>query len=179
MNLSVGVAWLAGLFGLFWSTPAAIKVGGSEFVPKDVVFSAADARNRATGEGPLPDRCKWELASETSIGLKSDEKNCVHYFYRTRVTLSTTCPPPPTQSVEAKTTERITKQGPFCPDTGGKVTPPAMDARAVSTGQTPERRQQDILAQPDGTRLTIAADAASVQVAVVYPDGTADLLKLP
>jgi hypothetical protein len=170
----------ASLTALIWGTSsAAIKVGGAEFVPKDVVFSPADARSRATGDGNLPDRCKWELSTETRVGQKSDDRNCASYFYRTRVVLSSTCPPPAKQDLEPRATERITKQGPFCPDGGAKVPLPALDAHAVSTGRTPEGKQQDILSQPDGTRITITSDASSVQVVVVYPDGTADVLKVP
>jgi hypothetical protein len=59
------------------------------------------------------------------------------------------------------------------------VTPPQTEARVLSSGTTAEGKYQDILTQPDGSRITLLYDDTGVLAVVVYPDGTADTLKLP
>src|SRR6266704_2572231 len=94
-----------------------VKVAGVEFVPKDVIFAAVESKSRATADGPLPNECKWEFVSETRIGKQEDGQGCVRYFYKTTVTLAQTCPAPNDKPAGVGS-ERITAQGPFCPDHG-------------------------------------------------------------
>src|SRR5262245_64030899 len=112
--MSMGVVLLALFFG--------VKVAGVEFVPKDLIFAAVEPKSRATADGPLPSECKWEFASETRIAKQEDGQGCVKYFYKTSVSLNQTCPAPNEKAVRVSS-ERITAQGPFCPD-HGKVQPP-------------------------------------------------------
>jgi hypothetical protein len=157
-----------------------VKVGGVDFVPKDLIFAAPDARSRATSDGPLPNECKWNFVAETRVARREEpqgrEKECVRYYYKTTVTLMQSCP---SQTDVSRSAERITSAGPFCPDASGKIAPPNVEARVLSSGTTAEGKHQDIVTQPDGTRITLLSDAASVVTVVVYPDGTADTLKLP
>ena len=156
---------------------AGVKVNGTEFVPKDLIFAAAEPRSRAMAEGPLPNECSWTFTSETRVGRREDDKGCVRYYYQTTVRLAQTCPEP--AKPQEHSSERITAAGPFCPDGSGKVAPPNLDARVLSSGTTSDGKQQDIVQQPDGTRIVIVSDASSVVVTVVYPDGSGDGLKLP
>ena len=156
---------------------AGVKVNGTEFVPKDLIFSAADPRSRATAEGPLPNECSWNFTSETKIGRREDDKGCVRYFYQTVVRLAQNCPEP--AKPQEHSSERVTATGPFCPDSSGKVQQPNADAHVLSSGTTSDGKHQDIVQQPDGTRIVIVSDDASVVVTVVYPDGSGDGLKVP
>lgn len=159
---------------------AGVKVGGVDFVPKDLIFGAPDPKSRATSDGPLPGECKWDFVAETRIARREEPQGkdtvCIRYYYKTTVELAQTCPD---QKEVARSAERITSAGPFCPDASGKVTPPNIDARVLSSGTTADGKHQDIVLQPDGTRITIVSDDAGVVTTVVYPDGTADALKLP
>ena len=164
------------------SAVAGVKVAGTDFVPKDLVFAASEEKGHVTADGPLPNECKWTMFSEVRIARRDDlqGKDCVRYYYKTRVTLEQTCPAPTDKSTAVtRVSERITSAGPFCPDTAGKVTPPHVEARVLSSGTTPEEKHQDIVTYADGTRITLLYDAAGVMVVATYPDGTADALKLP
>ena len=154
-----------------------VKVAGVEFVPKDLIFAAVEPKSRATAEGPLPGECKWDFASETRIGKQEDAQGCVRYFYKTAVTLAQTCPAPHDKPAGVSS-ERITAQGPFCPE-NGRVHPPNVETRALSSGTTAEGKRQEIVLQPDGTRITLVYDANSVVASIGYPDGSGDTLKLP
>ena len=157
---------------------AGVKVAGVEFVPKDLIFAAVEPKSRATAEGPLPQECKWDFVSETRIGKQEDGQGCVRYFYKTTVALSQNCPAPHEKPVNV-TSDRITSQGPFCPDRGGKVQPPNVESHALSSGTNAEGKHQETVLQPDGTRITLIWDAAGVIAAIGYPDGSGDTLKLP
>lgn len=162
---------------------AGIKIAGADFVPKDLIFAAPEARSRATAEGPRPNECKWNFLSETRIAKREDAaqgKECIRYYYKTTVTLEQTCPSPNDKSTTiSRLSERITSAGPFCPDASGKIAPPHTEARVLSSGTTAEGKHQDVLTQPDGTRITLLYDSEKVQAVAVYPDGTADTLTLP
>jgi hypothetical protein len=159
---------------------AGVKVAGVEFVPKDLIFAAAEPKSRATADGPLPNECKWNFSSETRIAKREDAQGCVRYYYKTTVTLEQTCPAASDKIITVtRSSERITSAGPYCPDTAGKVAPPQTEARVLSSGTTADGKHQDIVLQPDGTRITLLYDDAGVLAMVVYPDGTADALKLP
>jgi hypothetical protein len=156
---------------------AGVKVAGTEFVPKDLIFAAPESKSRATAEGALPDQCKWEFLSETRIGRQEDGQGCVRYFYKTSVTLIQSCPAPREKPV-LRGSDRITSQGPFCPD-HGKVQPPNTESKALSSGTTSEGKHQDTVLQPDGTRITLVYDEAGVVALIAYPDGSGDMVKLP
>lgn len=160
------------------SAGAGVKVAGVEFVPKDLIFAAVEPKSRATAEGPLPAECKWDFVSETRIGKQEDGQGCVRYFYKTTVSLSQSCPAPHEKPLHV-TSDRITSQGPFCPDRAGKVQPPSVESRALSSGTNAEGKHQETILQPDGTRITLIWDAAGVIAAIGYPDGSGDTLKLP
>jgi len=51
---------------------AGVKVAGMEFVPKDLIFAAAEPKSQATAEGTLPDNCKWTFSSETRVGKREE-----------------------------------------------------------------------------------------------------------
>lgn len=155
-----------------------VKIAGVEFVPKDLIFAAVEPKSRATADGPLPAQCKWEFVSETRIGKQEDGQGCVRYFYKTTVSVSQSCSAP-LEKPKYITSERITSQGPFCPDRAGKVQPPNIESRALSSGRNAEGKNQEIVLQPDGTRITLIYDDASVIAGIVYPDGSGDTLKLP
>ncbi len=155
-----------------------VKIAGVEFVPKDLIFAAVEPKSRATAEGPLPAECKWEFVSETRIGKQDDGQGCVRYFYKTTVSVSQSCPAPPEKGKHV-TSERITSQGPFCPDRAGKVQQPNVESRALSSGRNAEGKHQEIVLQPDGTRITLIYDDAGVIASIIYPDGSGDTLKLP
>lgn len=159
---------------------AGVKVAGVDFVPKDLIFAAPEARSRATAEGPRPNECKWSFVSETRIGKREDAKECVRYYYKTTVTLEQRCPAPNDKSTNVlRRSERITSTGPFCPDNSGRVPPPNMEARVISSGTTTDGKHQEIVLQPDGTRITLLYDDQKMQAVATYPDGTADTLALP
>jgi hypothetical protein len=154
-----------------------VKVAGAEFVPKDLIFAAVEPKSRAVADGALPAECKWDFISETRVGKQEDGQGCVRYFYKTTISLMQSCPAPHDKPTGASS-ERITAQGPFCPD-HGKVPPPSVESKALSSGTTADGKHQEILVQPDGTRITLVYDGASVTAAIGYPDGSGDLLKLP
>lgn len=155
-----------------------VKIGGSEFVPKELIFAAPDPRSMATADGKLPDECKWEYQSETRVARRDDEKNCVRYYYKTTIRLTQVCARA-TEQAKTVSSERITSTGPHCPDSHGRVPPPKLEARALSSGKTSDGRRQEIVLQPDGTRIVITYTEAVVSVGVTYPDGSADALSLP
>jgi hypothetical protein len=161
---------------------AGVKIAGVDFVPKDLIFAAAEPKSRATADGSLPNECKWDFSSDTRIAKRDDPQGqgCVRYYYKTTVTLVQTCPAPNDKvTTVIRSSERITSAGPFCPDSSGKVAPPHTEARVLSSGTTAEGKHQDILTQPDGTRITLLYDDSAVVAVVIYPDGTGDTLKLP
>ena len=159
---------------------AGVKVAGVEFVPKDLIFAAAEPKSRANADGPLPNECKWNYTSETRIARREDSQGCIRYYYKTSVTLEQACPPPNDKTTAVtRFSERITSAGPYCPDGSGKIAPPQTEARVLSSGTTAEGKHQDILTQPDGSRITLLYDDASALAVVIYPDGTADGLKVP
>lgn len=155
-----------------------IKVAGVEFLPRDLVFAAPEPKSRATADGPLPNECGWSFVSETRVAKREDDKGCVRYYYKTTVTLQQSCPAPEEKKV-TRSAERITSPGLSCPDGSGHVPPPASDARVLSTGTTADGRHQDILVQPDGTRITVSYDATGATCAIGFPDGSGDTLKVP
>jgi hypothetical protein len=154
-----------------------IKVAGVEFVPKDLIFAAVEPKSRATADGPLPSDCKWDFTSETRLGRQEDGQGCIRYFYKTSVYLTQTCPAPHDKPI-GFSSERITAQGPFCPD-HGKVQAPSTESKVLSSGTTSDGKHQEIVVQPDGTRITLIYDKAGVIVAIGYADGSGDALKLP
>jgi hypothetical protein len=156
----------------------AVKIAGAEFVPKDLVFAAAESRSRATAEGPMPGECKWDFVSETRIGRREDEKECVRFYYKTSVSLVLSCMTAGSRP-ERRFAERITATEARCPDASGRINPPAVEARAISSGTTVDGRSQEIVVLPDGTRAILSYDAAGVVVTAVFPDGTVDTLKFP
>lgn len=158
--------------------PSGVKVAGIEFVPKDLIFAAAEAKSRATAEGSLPEQCKWEFATETRIGRREDTQRCVRFYYKTTVTLVQTCPTKETPPVR-RFAERITATDSRCPDTAGRLTTPNAETRALSSGTTVDGKQQDIVLQPDGTRVTLSYSADAVTALAVFPDGTVEVLTLP
>ena len=155
-----------------------IKVGGVEFVPKDLIFAAPELKSRATADGPLPNQCKWTFTAETRIARVQDDKGCVRYYYKTGVGLEQSCPAP-NEKTEAHSTERITSPGLFCPDGSGKIQPPQTEAKVLSTGTTSDGKHQDILQQPDGTRITLIYDDNGATCSIGFPDGSGDSLKVP
>lgn len=163
--------WLFALPGL-----SAVKIAGVEFVPKDLVFAVAEAKSRAIAEGSLPNDCKWSFMTETRIGRREEAQGCIRFYYRTTVTLTELCA---AKETVRKFAERITALESRCPDSGGRVTTPPVDARAVSSGVTVDGKSQEIVLQPDGTRVILSYDAAGVTATAVFPDGTVDVLKLP
>lgn len=162
-------------------TVAGVKVAGVEFVPKDLVFADVDPRNQATAEGTLANECKWNFTSATQIGRLEEGQGlrCVLYYYKTTVILQQTCSAPHQAANVVRSSERITSDGPYCPDTTGKLAAPKSDTHVISSGTTADGKHQDILTQPDGTRITLLYDDKGVLVTAVYSDGTSDLLKLP
>ncbi len=157
---------------------AGVKIAGAEFVPKDLIFAAPEARSRAAAEGPLPEECRWEFVSETRIGRREDAQGCIRFYYKTTVSLVYVCPAKHPTSTR-RVAERVTATDLRCPDANGRVTPPAAESRAISSGTTVDGRTQEIVAQPDGTRITLSYDANAVIVTAAFPDGTADVLKAP
>lgn len=156
----------------------AVKIAGVEFVPKDLVFASPEAKSRATADGPLPGECKWDFVAETRIGRREDTQGCIRFYYKTTVSLVHVCPSREAAAVR-RVAERITATDTRCPDANGRVTPPAVDSRAVSSGTTVDGRSQEIISQPDGTRITLSYDAASATVTAAFPDGTTDGLRVP
>lgn len=167
---------LAALMGL--ALHAGIKVAGVEFIPSDLIFAAADPHSRATADGQFADGCKWMYISQTRVAKKEDDKGCVRYFYKTTVTLEQNCAAP-NEKLVTKRGERVTSTGPHCADGGGKIPPPVIEARVLSSGDMPDGKHQDIVLQPDGTRITLQYDAKTIIVTAGFPDGTADSLSLP
>jgi hypothetical protein len=158
---------------------AGVKVAGVDFLPKDLIFASPEPKSRATADGPLPNECKWNFTSETRVAKREDSQACVRYYYKTTVRLEQSCPAPNDKNTVSRSSERITSSGPYCPDSAGKVVPPQTEARVLSSGTTAEEKHQDILTQPDGARITLLYDDGAVVAVVIYPDGTADTLKLP
>ena len=154
-----------------------IKVAGVEFVPKDLIFAPVEPKSRATADGALPGECKWDFVSETRVAKQEDGQGCIRYYYKTTVSLTQACPAPNDKPVGASS-DRITAQGPFCPD-HGKVQPPNTDSKALSSGTTADGKHHDIVVQPDGTRVELIYDDNGVLAAIAYPDGSGDALKLP
>jgi hypothetical protein len=151
-----------------------VRVGGREFIPKDLIFADADPKSRVSGESDLADGCKWILSVDTRAAAQHLEDDCRRYYYRTRVTLEKECPPPAEK--EQSTSERVTYTGPHCRNAAGELPPPRVESRAISSGRTPDGRNQEIIQQPDGTRLTFTHDRSGAQIAIRYPDTTTDLL---
>ncbi|MBW3565852.1 MAG: hypothetical protein KY459_14160 [Acidobacteria bacterium] len=156
-----------------------VKVAGESFIPEGLILGEADPKNRTFGEGELSDGCTWELNAETRIGRhrverEKPEEDCFRYYYVTTARLVKKCPAPAVP--ETGESERITTTGPHCPAANGTVEEAKSLATPVSEGRIPDGRFQTIVRHPDGTRFTIRYDLSSVEVAIVYPDGTADVL---
>lgn len=160
--------------GLPLHAASSIKVAGLELLPKDLLFAAPDPRSRVTGEGSLGEESKWELTAETRLAQRIDAQSCVRYYYKT--TGSLVFRPPVPQRPVIRRSERITWTSMQCPDRSGKVTAAKTEARAISSGTNGEGKQQEIVEQPDGTRITIVSDEKGITVAMTYPDGTTDVL---
>ncbi len=159
---------------------AQIKVGGVEFLPKNTIFASADERSIATGSGTLPDGCRWELSVVTSVGQAMQEQpakppvdDCVAFYYRTVATLTRSCSDP--QTPESSTSERTTFGGRDCPSAAWR---PNYESRILSTGRNADGRRQEIVLQPDGTRVTVQTTPPGVDIILAYPDGSQDVLKL-
>ncbi|HET7710712.1 MAG TPA: hypothetical protein VFL80_02175 [Thermoanaerobaculia bacterium] len=157
---------------------AGVKIAGVEFLPKDLIFAAAEPRSRASAEGALPGDCKWAFSSETRLGRHEEANGCIRFYYKTSVTLAMTCAAPNDRPV-TRLAERITAIEPRCPDGSGKVAAPNSEAKVLSSGVTSDGKQQEIILQPDGTRITLVHDTASVVCSAVFPDGSADVLRQP
>ena len=160
------------------AAPAGVKVGGSEFVPKDLIFASADSSSQASAEGPLPKECKWSFVAVTRIGRREDSQRCIRFYYKTTVTLVQTCPAKE-EPAKLLLAERITATDNRCPDAAGNVRAPSDETTALSSGTTADGKRQEIVRQPDGTRITLTYDNDAVMVRAAFPDGTADILKLP
>lgn len=157
---------------------AGVKIGGVEFVPKDLIFADAEPRSRAMAEGPLPNECKWTFLSETRIGKHEEAQGCIRFYYRTSIALTSVCPAP-NDKPATRFSERITATELRCPDSGGKVTPPNTEAKVLSSGTTSEGKHQEIVLQPDGTRITLVYDDAGVLCVIAFADGSGDSLRQP
>jgi hypothetical protein len=155
-----------------------VKIAGVEFVPKDLIFAAPETKSRATAEGELPDECKWQFNSETRLGRREEPQGCIRFYFKTTVTLTSTCPAP-SEKTATRSAERITATEVRCPDASGKIKEPPLETRALSSGTTVEGRKQDVVLQPDGTRITLLYDSSSVTASVAWPDGSGDALQLP
>lgn len=167
---------LVALFGFVLH--AGIKVAGVEFIPSDLIFATADPHSRATAEGQFADGCKWTYISQTRVAKKEDEKGCVRYFYKTTVSLEQNCPAP-NEKLVTRRGERVTSTGPHCADGSGKIPPPVIEAHVLSSGDMPDGKHQDIVVQPDGTRITLQYDSKLITATAAFPDGTVDALSLP
>ncbi|MGH9456702.1 MAG: hypothetical protein ACRD2J_03570, partial [Thermoanaerobaculia bacterium] len=130
---------------------AQMRVGGSEFLAKDLVFTVLDDASRATGSGKLADGCAWTLALETAIAQRPHEE-CVSYYYRTTVTLSKACPEPKEPSTQRS--ERTVLAGMSCPK---KEFTPETEGKILSLGTNANGSRQEVLVQPDGTRVTVVS----------------------
>ena len=155
-----------------------MKVAGAEFVPKDLIFASPDSASQATSEGPLPDECTWSFIAETRIGEREDSRRCLRFYYKTTVTLVQSCPASE-EPAARRAAERITATNNRCPDKQGRVTRPEEGTTIISSGTTVEGKTQEILRQPDGTRVTLTYDEKGVTIVVAFPDGTRDVLQLP
>src|SRR5437899_11383427 len=125
--------------GLLAGLLLGVKVAGVEFVPRDLIFAAAEPKSRATADGDLPNECKWAFTSETRIAKRDDGQGqgCVRYYYKTTVRLEQTCSAANDQvKTVSQSSERITAAGPFCPDSSGKLPPPQIETRVLSSGTT-------------------------------------------
>lgn len=158
--------------------PASVKVGGSEFVPKDLIFASADSNSQASAEGPLPNQCQWTFLTETRIGRRDNSDRCVRFYFKTTVVLSKSCPSKDVPPVRYFA-ERITATNERCPDSSGRLELPPIDTKVVSSGTMADGKHQDIIRQADGTRVTLTYDSAGAQVTAAFPDGTRDVLKVP
>jgi YD repeat-containing protein len=154
-----------------------IRVAGVEFAPKDLIFAAAEPRSRAVADGALVDGCKWTFVAETRVATREDEKSCVRYFYKTTVSLEQACPAPSEKKI-VRLAERITASSPQCPDASGKLPPPQIDAKVLSSGITADGKRQDIVVQPDGTRITLTYDDSGATCVASFADGSTDVLAL-
>ncbi|HEY0787433.1 MAG TPA: hypothetical protein VGE86_02230 [Thermoanaerobaculia bacterium] len=152
---------------------AQLRVGTSQFLPKNLVFSVVDDASRAVGEGKLADGCRWVLQSETAIGQHPQGK-CSAFYYRTSVLLTKQCPDPLAPSTQRS--ERIILAGTGCPDAPFT---PKTEARIISMGTNADGKLQEVLLQPDGTRITLLSGADGVRVTIAFPDGTGDGFKTP
>ena len=159
-------------------TIAGVKVADAEFVPKDLIFASAESKSRASAEGSLPNECTWSFLAQTRIGTREDSQRCVRFYFKTTVTLVQSCPAKEKPPV-LRMAERITATPTRCPDAKGPVAPPATEATVISSGTTVDGRHQEIVRQPDGTRITLSYDEDAVAITVGFPDGTTDVLKLP
>lgn len=154
-----------------------VKVGGEPIFPSELVFIDADPKSQAHGEGTLANGCKWEVDTITRFAAHHSVSSCVRYFYRTTITLTKKCPAP--NRPLSVTSERITATGPHCAGDDGEIPSPRIEARSISSGRTPGERSQNIVEQPDGSRVIISWSDDTVDVRVTYPDRTTDILKLP
>lgn len=152
-----------------------VKVAGVEFLPKNVIFPSPDERSRSTAEGALSAGCKWALRTETRVGQNNDARECVIYFYRTTVSLSKRCGERTDEAapLAQSATERTMIAGQSCP---GSTFTPRFEAKILSVGTNSDGRRQEIVLQPDGTRVVILTEFSAVTVNVSFPDGTADTL---
>lgn len=166
------------IVGVAVPTAAGVKVGGSEFVPKDLIFASADSTSQASAEGSLPDECSWTFLTETRIGRRENAQRCVRFYFKTSVTLAQSCPAKETPPVR-RYAERITATDERCPDGSGRLNAPGVETKVLSSGTTVDGRRQEILRQADGTRVTLSYDDKSVVATATFPDGTTDVLKVP
>jgi hypothetical protein len=169
---SVRLALAATLLGCT-ALLAQLRVGQSEFLPEDLVFSVVDDASRAVGEGKLADGCRWVLRTETAVGQHPLGK-CSAFYYRTSIALTKICSEPATSSTQRS--ERIVLAGMSCPNTPFT---PKTEARILGMGTNADGNLQEVLLQPDGTRITLLSGPESVHVTVAFSDGTRDGFKTP
>jgi hypothetical protein len=155
---------------------AQVKVGGVEFLPKNVIFPSSDERSRATAEGSLSGGCRWQLQTETRIGQTTDTRDCLVYFYRTTVSLAKRCggtESPEVPAVPLGASERTVLAGRSCPNA---IFTPQLEAKILSVGLNSDGKRQEIVQQPDGTRIVVLTEPNAVTIAIAYPDATVDTL---
>lgn len=164
-------------FVLPWIVLAGIKIAGVEFVPKDLIFADPEPKSRVTAEGSLPKQCSWSFVAESRLGRHSESQDCVRFFFKSSAMLSEECPAP-NEERSQKSCDHIVATDSKCPDSGGKVTPPPVDAKALSSGTMSDGKHQDVALLPDGTRIVLTYDGETVVAVLAFPDGSGDMLRI-
>lgn len=163
------LATVAGAGGLV----AQLRIGDTDFLPKNILFTVLDDASRVAGEGKIVGECSWTLSAETSVG-QVPEKKCAAFYYRTVVLLRKNCPDPVPPSIQR--TERTVFAGTGC---GEEPFTPKTEARVLSMGTNSDRKRYEVVEMPDGTRITILSGETGAQATVRFPDGSTDGFKTP